>query len=170
MPSELSQRIDDVTEDAEMLFWAHVASRFPEAKSGDFPIDLTIHMRQKCREWVKEWVRLNTNLLPFVPDSSEWFGAITNHLNDLGAELENTGGGILCIGIPVKGYYLLFGTANECWGADIYVKEYCGDLVGNLKTGAPSCNEDTLECANAIRAAVQNFVHGVGLGIGEAIR
>lgn len=157
MEIPVSQRIKAAVEDAEMLFWAHIAAKFPEAKSGDFPVELTIRSQAHLIEWVRVWVRMNTNLMPYEPDSPQWFGQIALHLADLNAQVDDGGGGIIGISIPVGNYWTFWGTANDTWGADVYIKEFFGDLEGSLNSAHPSNDYDTLACANAIREAVYKF-------------
>lgn len=158
MEIPVTQRIKAAVEDAEMLFWAHIASVFPEAKSGDFDPLETHRMHNALTEWVQQWVKANTDLLPYTPDTREWFEAIGQHLIGMGykAHADHTGGGIICVMVEVGQYSLWFGTANENWGADVWYGEEFLDGE-NIECPYPSETADTFGCAHAISNAVEIF-------------
>lgn len=56
---EHSQRLEDALEEADNQFWAAIANRFPEAKTGDYPPDLTFTRDQHNKESVLWWLRFN---------------------------------------------------------------------------------------------------------------
>jgi len=93
-------------------------------------------------------------------NSHEWFEQIASHLRvDAGlpdASADHTGGGIICISIPVGRYFLVFGTANETWGADVYIGE---DLQESESITLPLSSDtaDPSGCAVAIQAAIREF-------------
>ncbi len=57
--SEHRERLDKALEDADNAFWAVIAERFPEAKSGDYPPDLTHFRDHHNEEDVLWWLRFN---------------------------------------------------------------------------------------------------------------
>ncbi len=59
MTDELNKRIDEARQLAEDAFWAVVAEKFPEAKSGDFDPMATFNMETSMRNWIKLWVEWN---------------------------------------------------------------------------------------------------------------
>ena len=52
---EMRQLVDE----AEQAFWAVIADKFPEVKTGDFPPDATIEYAKACRLAVDRWLRFN---------------------------------------------------------------------------------------------------------------
>lgn len=56
---EYSQRLGCVLRFAEEQFWATIAARFPEAKTGDYPPDLAFARNQHNREDVLQWLKFN---------------------------------------------------------------------------------------------------------------
>lgn len=53
------ERIRRALEAADDAFWAKVVEFFPEAKSGDFPIDATLRWSATTERAVRLWVDLN---------------------------------------------------------------------------------------------------------------
>lgn len=48
---------------------------------------------------------------------------------NLKAEVDEAGGGMLIIDVPLgNGYHVHFGTANECWGGDLYTPNTLQEL------------------------------------------
>jgi len=48
-----------LTDEAELAFWATIADKFPEVKTGDFPPDATIEFSEACRLAVNRWLMFN---------------------------------------------------------------------------------------------------------------
>jgi hypothetical protein len=55
-----------LAEEAQEAFWEVVASRYPEAKTGDLSIDRTIGLHLAAREAIEGWVEQN------VPPVTKW--------------------------------------------------------------------------------------------------
>ncbi|WGS54457.1 hypothetical protein LFL96_25935 [Paraburkholderia sp. D15] len=51
--------IESAVEEAKEAFWAVIASKFPEVKSGDFPPDAAHQFDHHCELAVLIWLRLN---------------------------------------------------------------------------------------------------------------
>lgn len=92
-------------------------------------------------------------------NAPEFIEEVCAHVRTAGgfeAETEFMGGGIICICVQLKdGVSLYFGTANENWGADIYVD---GEFVDGeyLETPLP-ISEDPATSAGTIISAIQEF-------------
>lgn len=56
---EHSRRLEDALEYAEEGFWGMIAARFPEAKTGDYPPDLTFTRDLHNLEDVQWWLHFN---------------------------------------------------------------------------------------------------------------
>lgn len=56
----MSEKINDVVEKASMSFWATVAEHFPEIKSGDLSIEMTLEIQEVMQRAVTEWVDTNS--------------------------------------------------------------------------------------------------------------
>jgi hypothetical protein len=61
-------------------------------------------------------------------DSQEYFDAVASELKKLGldASTQSYGGGIVCVDVLLTTYLheqwtLVYGTANDTWGADVYL-------------------------------------------------
>jgi len=52
-------REEKAVEAAQDKFWAEIARRYPEVKSGDFPPDATIIFNHACEEAVGTWLSIN---------------------------------------------------------------------------------------------------------------
>ena len=63
MKAEHRERLRDALETADNAFWAIIAERFPEAKSGDYPPDLTQFREHHNKEDVLWWLRFNASEL-----------------------------------------------------------------------------------------------------------
>lgn len=168
MNIDINTRIREVSEEALLAFWAVVAEKFPEAKSGDFPPDLSYDQSYQARSYIRTWVRDNSNLILEI-DSPKWFEAIAAELRAKGldADASHTGGGIICVLVNVGAHTLWFGTANENWGFDVYdngenegfnedlTHEYglnpATQMTLSCETSSPA------ECADAIAATVAIF-------------
>ena len=61
--SEISdERITEAVEDGANSFWAVIAERFPEAKSGDFPPDAEFALTKALENAVRVWLDANVEL------------------------------------------------------------------------------------------------------------
>ena len=56
---EHQQRLDEALEAADLAYWAVVAAKFPEAKTGDYPPDLTFSRDAHNKEDLLWWLRFN---------------------------------------------------------------------------------------------------------------
>lgn len=54
-----NQNIQSVVQDAWDAFWSVVASRFPEAKTGDVAPDVAFELDQVAEMAVKHWIANN---------------------------------------------------------------------------------------------------------------
>ena len=57
--TEHEERLEKALEEADNAFWGVVAKHFPEAKTGDYPPDLTFTREQHNTEDVLWWLRFN---------------------------------------------------------------------------------------------------------------
>jgi hypothetical protein len=93
-------------------------------------------------------------------NTAQHFNAIIEHLKvDAGltnAYVEYMGGGILCIWIPCGKFHLVFGTANETWGADVYKDDEFQD-GWSLNLTCPSDESDPSAVALALAIATHEF-------------
>ncbi|KCB41411.1 hypothetical protein L539_3487 [Bordetella hinzii 5132] len=55
-----NERIAAAVEKAQEKFWAIIASRFPEIRSGDFSPDAQMKFDGACEEAVRIWIDSNT--------------------------------------------------------------------------------------------------------------
>ena len=58
------ERIEKAVKEAGEAFWAVIAERFPEAKTGDLYFDASIQFEDECESIARLWIATNTNLLP----------------------------------------------------------------------------------------------------------
>ncbi len=63
---EHKDRLQAILEDADNAFWAVVAVRFSEAKTGDWPPDLVFSRNHHNEEDVLWWLRFNAPFLLVV--------------------------------------------------------------------------------------------------------
>jgi len=56
---EWKTSIENVEHDAQMAFWAVVAKAYPEVKTGDFDIGLTIEMGMEMEGYIAHWLNCN---------------------------------------------------------------------------------------------------------------
>ncbi len=56
---EHEERLRAALEYADVQFWAVIADRFTEAKTGDFPPDLTFQMKEHNKSDVLWWLHFN---------------------------------------------------------------------------------------------------------------
>ena len=61
--TEYEYRLKAAIERADNSFWAVIADSFPEAKSGDYPPDLSSAREQHNREAVLWWLHYNASEL-----------------------------------------------------------------------------------------------------------
>jgi hypothetical protein len=59
MNKETAEKIEDATEEALCEFWAKIVEIFPDAKSGDFPPDLSLEMSLTMEKMLKYWLIYN---------------------------------------------------------------------------------------------------------------
>jgi hypothetical protein len=59
MNAETTEKIENATEAALFDFWGKIVEIFPDAKSGDFPPDLSIEMSLTMERMVKYWLIYN---------------------------------------------------------------------------------------------------------------
>ena len=59
MNKETAEKIEDATETALFEFWGKIVEIFPDAKSGDFPPDLSHEMSYTMEKMVKCWLSYN---------------------------------------------------------------------------------------------------------------
>ena len=59
MNTETTEQIENATEIALFDFWAKIVEIFPDAKSGDFPPDLSHEMSYTMEKMVKYWLIYN---------------------------------------------------------------------------------------------------------------
>lgn len=55
-----NERIAAAVEKAQEEFWAIIARRFPEIRSGDFSPDAQMKFDEACEEAVRIWIDSNT--------------------------------------------------------------------------------------------------------------
>jgi len=55
----LKVQIESAVEEAQEAFWAVIAEKFPEVKTGDFPPDASHQFSHHCELAVSIWLRLN---------------------------------------------------------------------------------------------------------------
>jgi hypothetical protein len=53
------ERIKETLESASDAFWAEVAKRFPEAKSGDFPPEMLVQLDEIMEKSIRVWLDFN---------------------------------------------------------------------------------------------------------------
>ncbi|PRZ45354.1 hypothetical protein [Paraburkholderia fungorum] len=56
---QMEKRIEEVAELATEDFWARVASRFPEVKTGDFPPDAHLALKTATEQAIRVWLTFN---------------------------------------------------------------------------------------------------------------
>jgi hypothetical protein len=71
MNEELEKRIEAAVQDAEFEFWAEIAKKFPEAKTGDLDPFTVCKMNLANVDMVKQWVSNNTDLIPDEEEKEE---------------------------------------------------------------------------------------------------
>lgn len=60
-------RLEQAVEAAELAFWREIAAAYPEAASGDFPPDATLHFTAQLTEGANLWLRLNAPSSAVLP-------------------------------------------------------------------------------------------------------
>ena len=71
MAPTVTQRISDVADEAMTAFWAVVAERFPEAKTGDFSPTAQFAFEYSCEMAIRKWLYSNAESLMAFEESSE---------------------------------------------------------------------------------------------------
>ena len=66
----MSNKIEELTENALGKFWNSIAKQFPHAKTGDLSPDATIKLSIAAEQAVGEWIENNTRP---VPTEGPWF-------------------------------------------------------------------------------------------------
>jgi hypothetical protein len=94
-----------------------------------------------------------SNIMPKIIDHLRVDAGFQN------VSISETGGGILCIDIPCGRYLLRFGTANETWGADVYLDDEFLEGQG-IDTTCLTTEEDASEVARVLMMAAQQFDEG----------
>ena len=51
--------IQKTVQEAEEVFWAHIAESFPNIKTGDLSIEDTMRLNNTMEEVVTNWINLN---------------------------------------------------------------------------------------------------------------
>ena len=71
-PSEDTNRLSNVLEEAEIAFWAVVADSYPEAKHGDFSPDATMKFAAATEEAVTLWLEWNADPIEDEEEETDW--------------------------------------------------------------------------------------------------
>jgi len=126
-------RIKKAVEQASTAFWAQIVKNFPEAVYGDLDPEVTVRLRREQEAAVKRWVQLNIPV---------YYHEVADKLAAKGfdAELEVTGGGITCVMVRIGRFQFWWGTANENWGADVWVD---GDFWDGHSLEIANCASDS---------------------------
>jgi len=53
------EEMKQVIDEAELAFWAVIAAKFPEVKTGDFPPEVALTFSEVCRRAVLNWLMFN---------------------------------------------------------------------------------------------------------------
>lgn len=64
---EPKERLEEARADAEFAFWAAVAEKFPEIKTGDMDPMVVFEMHTKMEEWIALWLNVNGDF-PMSPE------------------------------------------------------------------------------------------------------
>ncbi len=55
----MKEKVEEVTEQAQMAFWAEVAKSFPEVTTGDLAPDVSYIFGEACKTAIEKWVESN---------------------------------------------------------------------------------------------------------------
>jgi hypothetical protein len=170
-------KVEQAVEEAEFAFWETIAGSFrtadeplPPGRGGKLDAAVAASLKREMREAAARWSHLNNHHEPCKHgqclscgegcgrcESVHFDSVLANlHLKGQVATIEQTGGGIECIVVPVGRYRLYFGTANETWGADVY---YGNEFLDgrSVETDCVSEGSDAGDVAQALICAAAEF-------------